>query len=453
MKKVFLLSISHLAVIVLGLSFAWFFFGQGAEQEKRLLSSKSSRLKAGEGSVRQVSREGEFRSSDYWRAWGAIAGKKYTVAERLRAQRRLLEQWAKIDLESALKASLEEAWDEGSSVNGKAPFADLFERVFVEKPDESWEILQSGRLGIGSSLLTRSWYQSVSQSDPVKVAERFQKVSWLERDRVLNLLERRVNLRKGPNRNPPEAEKLREEVFQVLSSYPEDAVSARDLLRFLDDGDQTEIRDQLLALSDFSNRDNQLLAFQFGRNFSREMRRMGESEKLAAALQGYREDLAHLSIEFRGEMLQGLVAGFGKEDYSYGGKHVLPVLDELVAGGHFRQLRKKSTVEALQYSFVHKHEMASWAVTLPERYETLELFYRGVEGYIGDDLNRAWDWIEEFPPDLWRDRALAVYSQEALNRHRNYEESERALKAITNPKIEAAARSWRPKWAKDRDPR
>lgn len=91
-------------------------------------------------------------------------------------------------------------------------------------------------------------------------------------------------------------------------------------------------------------------------------------------------------------------------------------------------------------------ELDAWAVNLPQCKETAKLFHRGVERYIQEEREAAWDWIAEFDDGMWRDRAYAEFSQQSLNHFNDPEKSEEALNMISDPKLQREAWSWRRGW-------
>jgi hypothetical protein len=91
-------------------------------------------------------------------------------------------------------------------------------------------------------------------------------------------------------------------------------------------------------------------------------------------------------------------------------------------------------------------EVADWATELPVRKETTELFHRSVDHYLRDNMEAARDWLAAIPPGVWRDRAYAEYSQQALNAHNNPEASRWALDQIGDTTFKREAESWRSQW-------
>lgn len=90
--------------------------------------------------------------------------------------------------------------------------------------------------------------------------------------------------------------------------------------------------------------------------------------------------------------------------------------------------------------------LAEWAVSLPPRQETSEMFHRGVEPFIRKSPEEAWGWIQEMDEGYWRDRALAEYSQINLHVFNDPEKSAAALEQIRDPEFLKVAQGWRKGW-------
>ncbi len=94
--------------------------------------------------------------------------------------------------------------------------------------------------------------------------------------------------------------------------------------------------------------------------------------------------------------------------------------------------------------------MAEWAVNLPQRAETAEMFHRGVEPFIQQDRAGAWDWISQLETGIWRDRAYAEYSQQSLRRFNDPDQSRQALDQIEDPNFKQTAEKWRKDWEREK---
>lgn len=281
----------------------------------------------------------------------------------------------------------------------------------------------------------------MSEEKPLVLASKLGEISWRERDSVISSLSYRRY-----------EDTSREQIFQEPANYSEEVIATEQLLRFLPTLSPEDARKALAEVTDFESRSGELSLMRYGKALN---------DSLRSSRDDFREQFAQVASEIeelphsaQGELLYGLYTDFGTNShYGGGAEKTFTLLEQLIAGEHWDLLDQREVVRQFKdgTSELSAAERAAWATELPERKETYELFYRGVEGYIGENMDLAWDWIQEFPADHWRDRALAVYSQETLQKHKDYAASQRALNAMRNPSVRNAAEGWRPQWAKDQD--
>lgn len=402
-------------------------------------NSKRPQTRAGKGGINHS--PAAFRA-----AWAALPDQKLKTKDRIAAQRKLLAEWAKVDLEGAMEAAISEGWNDsaaGISLGNtyrQGPYASALKGAFLENPEQSWAIIQSDRLGLGRSMLRHAWLEAMAQK-PLVLASKLGEISWRERGEVISSL--RYNRLHDVTQ---------EQLFQELSRYPEDVIETADLLQFIPTPSPEDARNALAGVTDFESRGGKLSLLSYGKALNQSfLSSESNFQENFAQVIGQIEELPHAA---QGALLYGLYTDFDEDSYRGGrSEKTLALLDELIAGEHWDLVNRREVVRQFKYgtSDLSLEERAAWVTELPERRETFEIFYRGIEGYVGANMDLAWEWIQEFPADHWRDQALAVYSQEALNRHEDYEASQRALNAIQNPNVRRAAESWRPEWAKQRD--
>ena len=103
---------------------------------------------------------------DFAGAWKEIASRDLTVSQRLEMQIKILNQWTKVDLEAAMHAALDNAWDGGTEKGGVGPLMVAFGDAFRENPLKAWDLMQSGKLGLGAALFERQWIESAAEKEP-----------------------------------------------------------------------------------------------------------------------------------------------------------------------------------------------------------------------------------------------------------------------------------------------
>jgi hypothetical protein len=424
---------SHAAALAVGIALAAAVARNPADSPSNSSSgSPAARETRTSRTGRETPKIGSLRSEDYRRAWAAVASKELSLLDRRSLQAGLLERWAEVDLESALQAAMAEAWDNDYSPNmselGTAghPLVSAFAKAFAERPLDAWELINSGKFGVGAHILRERWVTSVAAKDGVLLVSMLAEVPASMREFAIN--------------RAMEEAKTRPEVLQTilakLLALPPGEESESWLKmaasNLPDGGDPVALREQWLNSQE------------------------GPSTTLALMSWGAslrRADAATLLMEWKGipEARRGEAAKAMLSPMNYESKALTTAIDLAMQAGEWDFLAAKAP-EQLRQNAHHTDPvaLAEWAMNLPERPETVELFHRAVDRYIGDDLPRAKGWLEEMEPGDWqRERGLAEYSQQALRRHQDPEASRWALDQITDPALKQAAEGWRQDWERE----
>jgi len=381
---------------------------------------------------RETSRIGSLRSEDFRRAWGTLASKEHSLGDRRGLQLELLVRWAEVDLEGALQAAMAEAWDNdynpGFSVLGTAghPLIGAFAKAFAERPLDAWELINSGKFGVGAHILREQWVTRVAAKDGVLLISMLAEVPPSMREFAIN--------------RAMEEAKTRPEVLQAilakLLALPPGAETDHWLklaaTNLPDGGDPVALREQWLNSQGGSPSTLALMSW-------------GASLRRADAATLLKE-WENIPEARRGEAAKAMLSPM-----DYESKALTTAIDLAMQAGEWDFLAAKAP-EQLRWHATHTDpvKLAEWAMDLPERAETVELFHRSVDRYIGEDLPRAKGWLEEMEPGDWRrERGLAEYSQQALRRHQDPEASRWALDQITDPALKQAAEGWRRDWERE----
>jgi len=371
---------------------------------------------------------GQWKGTEYARAWKAVRFAKLSTPDRVRVQRELLGKWAEVDLTAAIEASLGEAWDDnpdGTFGGGNGQFFSVFGDAFAKNPAETWALIKSGQFGVASGVLRGVWLDSAGQRDPAFLAGILGEMSW--RDTAVALRA----CRSGFHGKPKEEQ---EAIFKVLAAYPDSLVPTSQLLNFTD-------RDAMVALSaDDLNQDiaagNQRLAQVKAMLLGQQLRNVAPAD-IAATIQGMPDAIGQevLWAAFKGKNVPA---------------ESLALMDQLVEKNAWAKIQNRETIGRLQ-SLAHNGQggaaaVAEWAASMPVRQETTEVFHRAVDTFVRNDTPATRDWIASLPPGVWRDRAYAEFSQQALNSRNDPEASQWALNQIGNPTFKGEATGWRKAW-------
>jgi len=388
---------------------------------------------------------GSLRSSDFLAAWEAIPDQALSIKDRIATQKRLLREWAKIDLRSAFEASLAEAWD--SDINQwedsmTGPLASAFSNSFIEDPEGTWSLIQSGDLGVGASLLRHAWYKALSSKNPVALCQKLAEVAPNDIGHIIKLL----------RNNSFQNTESYQQIGDALLALPEHLVKTSDIVPYLKRRKPEEVLAALTEMESFETRKATILLQQLGRKY--------ESHNLQSegytSMASLKSELKELPKEAQGKVLHSILTNHGSDTY-WGGKEAgtgtLALIDVMIEGEHWEELASKGAWDRLdkQSDDLPDEDVAVWAANLPEREELKEIFHRGIDNYITNNMEKSWDWIQEFPQGIWRDRAFAEYSQQAWKEHDDYQASRRALDAISDPEFRKTAEDWRPPRIRNQD--
>ena len=430
-KRITLLAVSHLLVIVAAVLLAR---RSPSASESVVSSDVSHHRQETSGSLGSRNRDASLRPAAQWRgsefakAWKAVRTAKLSTKERVKTQRELLAQWAKVDLTAAIEAALAEEWDGDASLFADAdgPFLDVFGDAFVENPEESWEIIRSKRFGLATGMLRTVWIGSVGWKKPLALAERFKDLSWRDRQEAI------AASSNGAWESGVTAE-TRTRIFDALKQLPPDVIRDEDLIPFVPestgDSDIAALMAKVSGLAGEDPRMARVMALALGSRLAAN----GEGSIVA--------QLANLPQELKAS------AAWGAFD-NPNNKQTLETASILVECEAWDRLEKRDAVFQMQRLCQDgkSEEVANWAAEMPFRKETTELFQRCVEAYLRDNMETSREWIAGIEDPDWRDRAYAEYSQQALNAKGDPEASRWALNQIRDPRFKSMAEGWRADW-------
>lgn len=423
--------ISHSVAVGIGAAIAAGGFSRHGSTAATPLEKVSaiSRAASEPGSSRP--REGAkwtLKKEDYQTAWNAVLTRKLARRDRMELQKRILAQWAEVDLKSALDAAIKEAWDGGGgNIGGTYYFPtsllDAFSQVFSDRPLDAWELIQSGRYGMASELLRKQWVTSVSKSDGLLVASMLGSLSAdLQKQAIAGIVQ-----------GVETSEEREAVVARIIGLAGEDHDDwIRQAFNQLPGGgDPAELRKRWSSLPDGTAR--KVAMIEWGAS----LKKM-KDESLSAELEQIPPDARGTASQVIMSQLESTNPG------------LLTMLDFAISAGQLEAVSKLSPSAIADFSergLVKSEKLAEWACNLPEGPDTVEMYYKAVGRYIRDDLPRAREWLEAMPEGSWqRENGLAEFSQQALWRKNDPAASQWALDAITDPAVKANAGKWRKDW-------
>lgn len=357
-----------------------------SEERKPYRPGRSSQVK--DANVAVQSSKGK---DDFAGAWKSIASRNLTINERLEMQITVLNQWSRVDLEAAMRAALANAWDGGAEKGGIGPLIAAFADAFEERPLEAWDLLKSGKLGLGAALFERQWIDSAAIKDPVLVFSMLPEISVRSRRHAIEQAVR--SAAKDPE--------TKEALITKLIQWPDDqSVGEVIPIAFAvmpsREGDAAEVRGRLAAATD--ERAKTVLLHEFA------------STLRDASADVISKEWAQLSPEMQA---RAAVA------FSNGPQGVrnAPAVAEMLIKTEQWNLLKFNWPKFTEYgkSTSDPKQLAEWAMTLPEKGEVERIFTESVAPLVVRDNAEAKEWIMSLPAGDWKTRmALETYARNAL---------------------------------------
>jgi hypothetical protein len=381
---------------------------------------------AGKGVISKIeSAARNSGGSDFRGALDAIASRNLTVSQRLDMQIAVLREWSMVDMESAMRAALDNAWDGGTQKGGVAPLMVAFDQAFQARPVDAWDLLQSGKMGLGTELFRAQWIESAAKTEPVFVVS---VAHLLEFPHSMTAVQSAMGIAGG---NP----ELKEQVVRKLILMPDQsgtngliAIAFNSLPAA--EGVAPEVRGRLAAATD--ERAKTVLLHEF----SAALREAGGATLNA--------EWVKLSPEMQKRAAVAFLNG------PQGTKNAPAVLDMLMATDQWdRVITAGDKLTEYSRNLQDTKQLAEWGMKLPERPEADYLFRRTIDPLINRDNASARTFIDSLPKGAPRkDRALFAYTQNAIYARNDEELFQWAVERMTDPGMKAAAQRSYDSWAK-----
>jgi hypothetical protein len=403
--------------------------GDGAAPSSPRPGSRSQDGSTKDGNVGKPARPPapqKFRSSEYQKAWDAIADQSLPAQQRFYLQMELLRQWSEVDLEGALIAAFDTSWDGGNQGMGIQGLLQAFDGEFAKRPTEAWDLITSGRFGLGAALAKARWAQSVVKENPLLVANHLRQIPLQTRRSIF------PQVLAGIKADPSKIGNF----YDKLSELPHDK-SYRDMVaeaikELGSRGSTEEIRTKFLNSTTDSQRT--ILVHEFGKSLA------------DSPLSAVQAEIDKLPEADRGRMLRSITM-----HTETGGEQTPELIGLILKAGEYKEvgMRVNEHIRAYASTPEKQASLAAWAVNLPKIPDAAAVIHRSVSGYVDNDPQGARAWLESVPASTWgRNTALAEYSQQMLWRHNDPDASSWALSQISDPKLRENATSWRSSWEK-----
>ncbi|HVJ46708.1 MAG TPA: hypothetical protein VM511_10010 [Luteolibacter sp.] len=364
----------------------------------------------------------KLSARDFRKAWDAIADQSLGTAERHQLQMMLLRQWAEVDLEGALEAAFDTSWDSEGGMGGIRQLLGVFSEQFAKRPTDSWDLITSGKFGLGAAIAKGIWAEAVVKENPLLVVNSFSQIPYHTRTGIFaKILE---SIKQDPSKIGQFYDKLAElpQNEQYLN-FIRDAVTQLGAR-----GTTEELRSKFLGATSEAQRT--ILIHEYGKA-------LGTSD--LATIQA---ELSQLPEADRGRMLRSI------NIHSPVGENTPKIVEMILEAGEYAKSYQAITSKLREYAKEPEKQvaLANWAMNLPQSEDAAKVVHRAVEPYLMADPKAARGWLESLPSSWAKDRALAEYSQHSVWRRNDSETSWWAINQISNPQVKATATQWRSSW-------
>ncbi len=433
--KAHLPKITHAAALGVGL-LASYFIGRQSAASSTAGTGSAGTSRGGAAPIHETAGGGaadgtrrkppRLRAAEYQKAWDAIVDQELPAHLRAFLQRQLLEQWAEVDLEGALTAAFGTAWDNDGYTGGIQGLLTAFNKEFARRPTEAWDLITSGKFGLGAALAKVRWAEVVVEDNPMLVANYIGQIPLAVRRSVFPRLLEAV--KKDPSQIGPFYDKLgtlpQDRSYIELVRNAITALGAR--------GGPDEIRTKFLEAS--TDGERSILVHEFGRSLS------------GASMAAISAQLNQLPEESRSRMLRSVTI------HGNPGAETPQLVEMLLRSGDYTGVQAEAGEHMRKYAQdpAQRASLANWALGLSQDPGATQVVQRSAAHYITGDPQGARAWLESAADGWARNVALAEYARHMSEESGNPGASSWAVAQISDPAIQKGVINRRTAWEKRR---
>lgn len=365
----------------------------------------------------------KYTSAEFKAAWDAIAFREISLNDRTMLQEAVLRGWAEVDMEAALKALLSTNWDMEEGFAGVGNMLESFNDVFRERPLEVWDLIQSGRLGLGGELVKSKWAAAAASEHPMLVMSVFSNLSSGAQGNTLKQITAAVA------KNP----ELREQFLEQLCKQPQTGQFSTwmsETIRSLGPSAPPDVIGKKLSEAKTEQERTRYI-----HEFGLALKKMDFPTMMS--------EWTKLPEDLRGRTSRSLLL------HADPSSDIPSLAGEMMKIGEWKSLNEQAgKISEYGYKTGKVRELAEWTSGLPAVAQSQEIFVRAVEPFIVNKPSEARQWIESMASDDWRrDRALAEYSRHVLWRMNDKDLSTWAIDSISDPMVKRNVVMSRQAWA------
>lgn len=330
--------------------------------------------------------------------------------ERLRLRGRLLQEWASVDLASAMEAVLmdPEAKDLLVSLEG----------LLAENPESFRELFAEERYGLKTAVLRQWWIDQMAKIRPELLLSSIESLGPYDQRRSIAALSKTVS----------DPEKLWD-LLNPLTALPD---NERNRRLWMNLSEAVAARMNAAAVVDWCS------------SVPGPAGQVMLTHSMAVLLgrsdyNGAKATYAALSPELRQQIVQAAIGKPGSNADAY-----RAAIDEVINTPQWASQAKMIGFNLHNMSMSQSIQKSSldWALKLPERDDTMDIYRVAIRSYLTNKPQEARTWIEALPPGWKRQNSLAAYVQTTMNFRKDPDDAMWAMRQISDPVFKKEAEGY-----------
>ena len=358
----------------------------------------------------------------FQKAWMRLMSRDMADEEKKEVGSLLLKKWAVLDPEGALAAALEA---DRNALPGKLKdFLHALDDAIQENPELFFSLISSDSLGLDRALVRNVWIAATAKSCPDVLTAHLEDLPAKSRAQAVAMALETL----GKDADPTRKDALLDSLAKLPDSSDNRAIwdKAGATLAHMGAG---ELKDRILSST--TPGEKAMAVKGFGMALTSTSRDEAK-QTLGALPSSLQSEIVAKAIQYDGGNSGALMS----------------TIDVLLASEQWPAASKRAVtrIHNLGLKAQDPIEMANWAMELPERADTEEIFQSALRGYFYRSPADAKEWIQSIRSTWKRDNALMEYTRLRLVSGGDRDAAGWAISQIADPATRAAAAKVQADW-------